>query len=88
MAPRLDSHELAGLLEVTHGIQVRSGLMCCPRVHQALHAPRGSLRVSFGPFNTREEIDKLLNGLHARPDKTPSCLETGLPTLRRKEIRG
>ena len=58
-----DCHELAQLLELTHGIQVRSGLICAPRMHQALHAPSGSLRVSLGPFNTSDEIDTLLSGL-------------------------
>lgn len=43
-------------------IIVRAGLHCAPLVHQAICTyPSGTVRISFSPFNTIDEINKLLN---------------------------
>lgn len=56
--------ELAGALDVSFGIALRSGLHCAPTAHEALGtAPDGAIRASVGPFNTEEDIDVLLNAL-------------------------
>ncbi len=51
--------EAAMMLDSAHGVQVRPGLHCAPRMHQALgtSAGGGTLRFSIGPFNTEEQID-------------------------------
>lgn len=56
-------HEVAHLLELLGGIQVRAGLMCAPRMHQELGTPEGLVRVSPGPFNSPAEIELLLTTL-------------------------
>jgi cysteine desulfurase/selenocysteine lyase len=52
--------EMVGcLLDVDHDMAVRTGLQCAPLAHEALGtAPAGTLRFSFGPFNTIEQIDR------------------------------
>jgi len=61
---RLDGVEvaLAGtLLDEAFGIAVRTGLHCAPAAHQAIGTfSEGSVRVSFGQFNTRRDVDALL----------------------------
>lgn len=59
-----DSHELATMLDLTAGIQVRSGLHCAPRIHQRLDAlDSGTVRASLGPFNTVDEVEALTTAL-------------------------
>lgn len=55
-------HELAAILDEQYRIQVRSGLHCAPRAHEALGtlSEGGTVRFSLGVFNTVEEIDTTL----------------------------
>lgn len=52
--------ELGTLLDSAYGIQVRAGLHCAPLMHRALGtlASGGTVRMSVGPFNTTEDIDR------------------------------
>lgn len=54
-----DPHELAGLLDLRFGIQVRSGVHCAPRMHAAIGTLElgGTVRISTGPFNTLEDVE-------------------------------
>lgn len=54
-----EPHELAALLDVRFGIQVRSGIHCAPRMHAAIGTLErgGTVRISTGPFTTTEEIE-------------------------------
>lgn len=56
-----DPQEVAALLDSQYGIEVRSGLHCAPLIHHALGTIDlgGTVRVSLGPFNTREHIEQL-----------------------------
>lgn len=59
-----EPQELAALLDSTRSIQVRAGLHCAPRMHQALGtSPRGTVRISFGFFNTVADVDSVLEVL-------------------------
>lgn len=51
-----DCHDVAALLDSTFGIQVRAGQHCAPRMHQQLGVT-GTVRASWGPFSTCDEID-------------------------------
>ena len=54
----MDPARLAFLLDERFGIAVRVGLHCAPAAHQALGTwPSGTVRFSFGAFNTETEID-------------------------------
>ena len=52
------------ILDADHDLAVRTGLQCAPLAHEAMGtAPEGTVRVSLGPFNTEEHIDRLIAGL-------------------------
>lgn len=56
--------ELGGILDQAFDIAVRPGLHCAPYIHKALGTyPEGLVRVSPGPFNTADDIDKLVGAL-------------------------
>jgi cysteine desulfurase family protein len=60
----LPAAELGGILDQSFDIAVRPGLHCAPYVHRALGTfPDGTVRVSPGPFNTADEIDRLADAL-------------------------
>jgi cysteine desulfurase family protein len=61
----MTANNVGTLLDVKFGIATRTGLQCAPRVHQALDtvSRKGTVRVSFGPFNTEDHVDALLEGL-------------------------
>jgi cysteine desulfurase family protein len=53
-----DPSDIGTILDVEYGIQTRTGLQCSPLVHEHLGtAPRGTVRFSIGPFNTREHVE-------------------------------
>lgn len=63
---RFQSEHIAELLSSRYDIAVRGGLHCAPLMHEGLGTlDRGLVRVSFSHFNHIEEIDKLVNALHA-----------------------
>jgi cysteine desulfurase family protein len=56
----LPAVELGGILDQAFDIAVRPGLHCAPYIHKALGTfPDGTVRVSPGPFNTNEDVDRL-----------------------------
>jgi selenocysteine lyase/cysteine desulfurase len=60
----LPAIEVGGILDQAFGIAIRPGLHCAPYVHRALGTfPDGAVRVSPGPFSTREDIDHLVAAL-------------------------
>jgi selenocysteine lyase/cysteine desulfurase len=60
-----DPQEFAMLLDTAYSIQVRAGLHCAPKMHQALGTidTGGTVRFSLGPFNTREEIETTIQAV-------------------------
>ncbi|WYP26555.1 aminotransferase class V-fold PLP-dependent enzyme [Alkalihalobacillus sp. FSL W8-0930] len=59
------SHELAMILDNHYQIAVRAGLHCSPKTHQHLQtADEGLVRVSFGPYNTIEEVQQLIDAIN------------------------
>ena len=57
--------EVAAMLDATCKIQVRAGLHCAPKMHQALGTLEGggTVRFSLGPFNTAEHIETALEAV-------------------------
>ncbi|MEG0379042.1 MAG: aminotransferase class V-fold PLP-dependent enzyme, partial [Eubacterium sp.] len=59
-----DLSEIAFELDRDYGIMTRVGLHCAPVAHRTLGTyPNGTLRFSFGPDNTFEEIEETLKAL-------------------------
>ncbi len=56
-----------------HGICVRSGYHCAPLAHKTLGSSEGGVRVSFGAFNTKEDVDTLCRTLR----RMDFCHEVG-----------
>ena len=53
-----DPSDVGTILDVDYGVQTRTGLQCAPLMHECLGTmPRGTVRFSLGPFNTREQIE-------------------------------
>ena len=62
--PRTDEALAAAALEERFGILTRGGLHCAPAAHKTLGSyPRGSIRFSFGWYNTAQEVDAALAAL-------------------------
>ena len=59
------ANEIAAILDVTADIAVRAGHHCAGLIHKYLHdqAYDGTIRISLGAFNTKEDIDALIRAL-------------------------
>ena len=59
-----DNAQIAYELDDTYGIMTRVGLHCAPHAHKTLHTyPEGTIRFSFGYWNTKEDVDAALRAL-------------------------
>lgn len=62
----LEPSYVAQRLSDEYGIMARAGLHCAPLAHQTMGTfPEGTVRFSFGMFNTEEEIQFAVNALAA-----------------------
>lgn len=62
----MDIAQLAFVLDEEYQIMTRVGLHCAPSAHKTLGTfPTGTLRFSFGWWNTLEEVDTALEALHS-----------------------
>jgi cysteine desulfurase family protein len=60
----LPAAEIGGVLDQAFDIAIRPGLHCAPYIHRAIGTfPDGTVRVSTGPFNTADDIDRLADAL-------------------------
>lgn len=59
-----DPADVAAVVEQIAGVQVRSGHHCAARIHPHLGtATGGTVRASFGPFNTMDDVDALVGAI-------------------------
>jgi len=62
--PDIDAADASYLLDEAFSIATRSGLHCAPLAHQTLETQQaGTVRFSFGYFNTTDELDVALDAL-------------------------
>lgn len=60
----MDNSEAAFILDREFGIMTRVGLHCAPLAHKTLGTfPCGSVRISFGQFNTLDDVDYVAESL-------------------------
>ena len=70
----IHGHDLSALLD-ERGIAVRAGDHCTQPLHDRLDIP-GSVRASFYVYNTKAEIDTLLDAVDAARDELDSHLDS------------
>ncbi len=59
-----DAQDVGTILDVEYGILTRTGLHCAPLIHEHHGTvPRGTVRFSAGPFNTKEHIEKAIKAV-------------------------
>jgi len=59
-----DPSDVGTLLDVDHLIVTRTGLQCAPLIHDLMGtSPRGTVRFSFGPFNTKDEVQTTIKAV-------------------------
>lgn len=59
-----DPSDVGTILDVDYKIQTRTGLQCAPLIHEHMGTtPRGTVRFSVGPFNTREQIERAISAV-------------------------
>ncbi len=64
--PAIDLAQAADRLDSEYGIMTRVGLHCAPSAHKTLGTfPTGTIRFSFGLYNTAEHVDAALSALTA-----------------------
>jgi len=61
----VSAQEVTMILDQHYEICVRGGLHCTPLSHEAINTIEegGAVRVSFGPYNTIEEVDQFLRAI-------------------------
>jgi len=62
--PANDNATIAAILDDEYGVMTRCGLHCAPIAHKTLGTyPHGTVRFSFGYFNTMDEIEYITQSL-------------------------
>ena len=67
VVPGYTASQVGEILDEEFDIAVRTGYHCAPFVHNFIHSREyyGTIRVSIGYFNTRDDIDKLIQALQS-----------------------
>jgi len=60
-----EAGDVGTMLDVDYNIACRTGLQCAPLVHEGIGTDKihGTVRLSIGPFNTEEHIDKAITAV-------------------------
>jgi cysteine desulfurase family protein len=59
-----DASDVGTFLDVDYNVVTRTGLQCAPLIHEHHgSSPRGTVRMSIGPFNTREHIEAAIRAV-------------------------
>ncbi len=62
--PNYEAADVGVILDVDYGIQTRTGLHCAPLIHEHYGTtPKGTVRFSIGPFNTKEHIETAIKAV-------------------------
>lgn len=64
-----EAGDIGDLLNLNHGISVRTGIQCAPLAHKTIGTfPEGTVRVSPGYFNNDDDIDSFLEAVRLIAD--------------------
>jgi len=80
-----DAADVGAFLDVDYDILTRTGLHCAPLIHEHYGtAPRGTVRLSIGPFNTEAQILQTIDAAAAVQAQRPAgvLVPSGLDTER------
>jgi cysteine desulfurase family protein len=71
-----DAQDVGTILDVDYNIQTRTGLHCAPLIHEHHGTtPRGTVRFSVGPFNTKEHIETAIRAVSEIAADRPAAVE-------------
>jgi selenocysteine lyase/cysteine desulfurase len=61
----IEALNVGTMLDVDYNIACRTGLQCAPLVHEQIGTDKlhGTVRLSLGPFNTDEQIDRAIRAV-------------------------
>jgi cysteine desulfurase family protein len=61
----IEAEDVGTMLDVDYNIACRTGLQCAPMIHEGLgtFGIHGTIRLSIGPFNTEEHIDRAIEAV-------------------------
>ena len=70
-----DASDVGTILDVDYSVQTRTGLHCAPLIHEHHGTtPRGTVRLSVGPFNTKGHIEAAIRAVaETAADRCPSA---------------
>ena len=73
-----DASDVGTFLDVDYNIQSRTGLHCAPLMHEHCNtSPRGTVRLSIGPYNTKKHIDWAIKAVGEISSFRNSYMKTG-----------
>ena len=59
-----DASDVGTILDMDYNVQTRTGLHCAPLIHEHHGTtPRGTVRLSVGPFNTKKHIEAAIKAV-------------------------
>jgi selenocysteine lyase/cysteine desulfurase len=60
----IEAADVGTVLDVSYSVATRTGLHCAPLVHAGIGtSPKGTVRMSLGPFTTDADIDTALTAV-------------------------
>jgi selenocysteine lyase/cysteine desulfurase len=80
--------EVGLILDESFGIMTRTGLHCAPSAHRTLDTfPTGTVRFSFGWFNTPGEVEVAVKALREIAAwATAGCMKSRQPEVKNEKL--
>ena len=71
-----DPSDVGTILDAEHTVLTRTGLHCAPLIHDHMgSSPRGTVRFSFGPYNTREHVAAAIRAVEQLATDRPATTQ-------------
>jgi len=71
-----DPSDVGTILDAEHTVLVRTGLHCAPLIHDHMgSSPRGTVRFSIGPYNTREHVAAAIRAVEQLASDRPATTQ-------------
>lgn len=71
-----DPSDVGTILDAEHTVLTRTGLHCAPLIHDHMgSSPRGTVRFSIGPYNTREHVAAAIRAVEQLASDRPATTQ-------------